>query len=250
LPVNKFDPEYVWSYEAGAKAMLWGSKLRLGLTGFYSDYTNLQQTVFRQNLQTGVYYPRVENSATAKIKGVEFEAEVAPVTGLRLTAAVTYLDAKFGFFCNNDPLYPNIPTDPACVGATRDDGTPLPPGAKALEGNRLSQAPDWQYSFSGQYTFPLSAKLELTPRVDYKGQNRVYFDIYNNPQNSQAAYGLLNASLSIGSQSKAWALTAWIRNATDERYISSANAGSGATAAISGSPGMPRMYGATLNTRF
>jgi len=250
LPVNTFDPEYVWSYEAGAKAMLWGHKLRLGLTGFYSDYTNLQQTVFRQNLQTGVYYPRVENSATAKIKGVEFEAEIAPVTGLRLATAVTYLDAKFGFFCNNDPLYPNIPTDPACVGATRDDGTPLPPGAKALEGNWLSQAPEWQYSFSGQYTFPVSAKLELTPRVDYKAQNRVYFDIYNNPQNSQAAYGLLNASLSIGSLSKTWALTAWIRNATDERYISSANAGSGATPAISGSPGMPRMFGATLSTSF
>jgi iron complex outermembrane receptor protein len=249
LPVNQFDPEYVWSYEAGAKAMLLGRKLRLGLTAFNSDYTNLQQTIFRQNLQTNVYYPRIENSVTARIKGVEFEAEVAPVSGLRLTAALTYLDTAFGYFCNNDPLYPTIPTDAACVGATRD-GTPLPPGAKALEGNRLAQAPEWQYSFSGQYTFPLSDKLELTPRVDYKGQGRVYFDIYNNPQNSQAGYGLLNASLSFGSQSKSWALAAWIRNATDERYISSANAGSGANAAISGSPGMPRMFGATLSTRF
>jgi iron complex outermembrane receptor protein len=249
LPVNKFDPEFVWSYEAGLKAMLMDRKLRLGLTGFYSDYTNLQQTIFRQNTQTNVFYPRVENSVTAKIKGVEFEAEAAPASGLKLTAAVTYLDARFGFFCNNDPLYPNIPTDPKCVGASRN-GDPLPPGAKALEGNRLPQAPQWQYTLSGQYTFPVSQKLEVTARTDYKGQARVYFDIYNNPQNSQGAYGLLNASLSIGTQNKAWALTGWLRNAFDERYISSANAGSGANAAITGSIGMPRMYGATIDVRF
>jgi iron complex outermembrane receptor protein len=249
LPVNRFDPEYVWSYEAGAKAMLFARKLRLGLTGFYANYTNLQQTIFRQNLQTNVYYPRIENSVTAKIKGAEFEAEVAPVTGLRLTGAVTYLDARFGFFCNNDPLYPNIATDSGCIGATRD-GAPLPAGAKDLEGNRLPQAPRWQYTVSGQYTFPVSGKLEITARTDYKWQSRVYFDIYNNPQNSQGDYGLLNASLSIGSRNYAWALAGWIRNAFDERYISSANAGSGPNAAITGSIGMPRMYGATLYTRF
>jgi iron complex outermembrane receptor protein len=191
----------------------------------------------------------VENSVTAKIKGSEFEAEVAPVSGVRLTAAVTYLDAKFGSFCNNDPLYPNIATDSGCIGATRD-GTPLPAGAKDLEGNRLPQAPSWQYTVSGQYTVPVSEKLQVTTRTDYKWQSRTYFDIYNNPQNSQADYGLLNASLSIGSRSNAWELAGWVRNAFDKRYISSANAGSGPNAAITGSLGVPRMYGATLYTRF
>lgn len=249
LPVNRFDPEHVWSYEAGAKAMMFGRKLRLGLTGFYANYTNLQQTVFRENLQTNVFYPRVENSVTAKIKGVEFESEVAPVTGLRLTAAVTYLDARFGSFCNNDPLYPNIATASGCIGATRD-GAPLPAGAKDLEGNRLPQAPSWQYTVSGQYAFPISANLQITTRADYKWQGRTYFDIYNNPQNSQGDYGLLNGSLSIGSRSSAWELAGWVRNAFDKRYISSANAGSGPNAAIMGSIGLPRMYGATLYTRF
>lgn len=249
LPVNRFDPEYVWSYEAGAKAMLFGRKLRLGLTGFYANYTNLQQTVFRENLATAVFYPRVENSSTAKIKGIEFESEVAPITGLRLTAAVTYLDAKFGQFCNNDPLYPGIPTASGCIGATRD-GEPLPAGAKDLEGNRLPQAPSWQSTVSGQYTVPISEKLQVTTRMDFKWQSRTYFDIYNNPQNSQADYGLLNGSLSIGSRSSAWELAGWVRNASDKRYISSANAGSGPNAAITGSLGTPRMYGATLYMRF
>jgi len=144
---------------------------------------------------------------------------------------------------------PNIATDSRCIGATRD-GAPLPAGAKDLEGNRLPQAPGWQYTVSGQYTFPISEQLEITTRTDYKWQTRVYFDIYNNPQNSQADYGLLNASLSIGSRNNAWELAGWVRNAFDKRYISSANAGSGANAPITGSLGTPRMYGATLYTRF
>ncbi len=249
LPVNRFDPEYVWNYEVGLKATMFDRKLRLGLTGFYADYTNLQQTVFRLNELTQVRFPRVENSSTAKIKGVELEVEAAPVAGLRLTGALTYLDAKFGFFCNNDPLYPSVPTDPACVGVTRG-GQPLPSGAINLEDHRLTQAPEWQFNTSAQYAFPVSDTLELTMRGDYKWQSRVYFDIYNNPQTSQDSYGLLNASLAIGTRDKAWAFSGWIRNAFDVRYISQATAGSGANASVNGSIGTPRMYGITLNHHF
>ena len=249
MPVNRFNPEYVWNYEAGLKAMMFDRRLRMGLTGFYADYTNLQQTVFRLNEETQVRFPRVENSTAAKIKGVELEVEATPVRGLRLTGAATYLDAEFGFFCNNDPLYPTAPTSPSCVGATRD-GAPLPAGAVQLKGNSLTQAPRWQYNVSAQYAFPVSGNLNLTARVDYKWQSRTYFDIYNNPQNSQAAYGLLNGSIELASQDRAWALLAWVRNAADERYVSQGSAGSGANAAVTGSLGLPRMYGLTLTHQF
>lgn len=249
MPVNRFNPEYVWNYEAGLKAMLFDRRVRLGLTGFYADYTNLQQTVFRLNEATQVRFPRVENSTSATIKGVEFEGEANPINGLRFTGAVTYLDAEFGFFCNNDPLYPTAPTSPSCVGQVRD-GQPLPAGAVQLEGNTLTQAPLWQYNLSAQYTFPVSDNLNLTARADYKWQSRTYFDIYNNPRNSQAAYGLLNGSVELASRDRAWALLAWIRNAADERYISQGSAGSGATPAVTGSMGLPRMYGVTVTHQF
>jgi iron complex outermembrane receptor protein len=248
-PVNTFNPEYVWNYELGVRLALFDRKLRFGLTGFYADYTNLQQTVFRFDPVTQVRFPRVENSSSAEIKGVEFEFQAAPAVGLNFGGAVTWLDAKFGKFCNNDPLYPTRPTDPGCVGATFQ-GEPLPPGATDLTGNRLAQAPDWQYSLYGQYIVPISNALEITARADYKWQDRVFFDIYNNPQNSQESYGLLNASIALGAQDQSWTLTGWIRNAFDERYISQGSASSGAVAAVSGSIGMPRMYGATALFRF
>jgi iron complex outermembrane receptor protein len=243
LPVDTFEPEFVWNYEAGAKAMLLDRRLRLGLTGFYANYSHLQATVFRVNPLTQVRFPRVENSASAKIKGVELEIAATPVTGLNLSGAVTRLDAKYGRFCNNDPLFPNVPTDPECASLG------LPSGAINLEGNTLTQAPKWQFNVSGGYSFPLTERLEMTARADYKWQSRVQFDFYNHPTNTEDAYGLLNASLSVGPPSLRWALTAWVRNAFDERYVTQANTASGANPSRSGSLGMPRMFGATLNWR-
>jgi len=248
-PVNTFNPESVWNYEAGAKISFFEQKLRMGLTGFYSDYTNLQATVFRLDPVTDVRYPRVENASTAEIKGVEFEFQAAPAEGLLFTGAVTHLDTSYGQFCNNDPLRPTIPTDPGCIGETVD-GEPLPPGAVDLTGNSLSQAPEWQYNVSGQYVFPISNTLEVSARADYKWQSKVYFDFYNNPLNTQDAYGLLNTSLGIGSRDETWALTAWVRNATDERYVSQGTTTTSANPSRTGSIGMPRMYGVKLDYRF
>jgi iron complex outermembrane receptor protein len=228
---------------------MFNKKLRFGLTGFYSDYSNLQQTVFVLNAQTNINYPKVENSATGKIKGIEFEFDAVPAPRLRLSGAVTRLWARYGKFCNNDPLHPGLPTDPSCVGATAG-GLSLPPGAINLEGNVLTQAPKWQFNGSAEYTVPISNSLNFITRVDYKWQSRVFFDIYNNPLVSQGGYGLTNASVGIGTSDKAWSLSAWIRNAFDTRYISQATTKAGATAYTAGSIGEPRMYGITLYHHF
>ena len=249
-PVNRFNPEFVWNYEAGLKVALFDKRLRFGLTGFYSDYTNLQQTVFRIGLEgSDVRYPRVENASSAKIKGIEFEMQAAPVTGLLLTGAVTRLDAKFGKFCNNDPLSSGTVTAPSCVGATAD-GAPLPAGAENLKDNGLPQAPKWQFNASAQYSMPISGNLQITARADYKWQSRVFFDIYNNPLNAQNSYGLFNASLGIGSSNDGWSVTGWVRNAFDKRYISEGTVSPGATPSVNGTIGMPRMYGATFTSHF
>jgi iron complex outermembrane receptor protein len=249
LPPNKFNPEYVWNYEAGLKQALFGRRLRFGVTGFYSHYTNLQQTVFIINPVTQVRFPRVLNSAGSNIKGIELEANATAVPRLVLGGSLTRLWAKYAFFCNADPLYPNLPTDPACVGQTVN-GSPVAVGSQNLQGNQLTQAPKWQYSLSGQYTFLVSNRLGITPRLDYKWQSRVYFDIYNHPLNSQAAYGLLNASLAVGPPSGAWSLTGWVRNAFDKRYVTQASVAPGVNPSLNGSIGAPRIYGVTAGVRF
>lgn len=248
-PVNRFDPEYVWNYELGTKISMFEKRLRFGLTGFYSDYSNLQQTVFVLNTQTNIDYPKVENSATGKIKGIEFEFDAAPTDRLRLSGGATKLWANYGKFCNNDPLHPNVPTDPSCIGAMAG-GQPLPPGAINLQGNVLTQAPKWQFSASAEYTAPISSRLDFVTRIDYKWQDRVYFDIYNNPLVSQGAYGLMNASVGVATHDVSWSLSAWIHNAFDTRYTSQATTSDGPNPYTAGSIGEPQMYGVTLYHHF
>ncbi len=231
-PVNLFDPEFVWNYEAGLKSAFFNRALRLGVTGFYSDYTNLQQTLFRINPQTNVRYPRVENAASATITGVELDLEAIPFRGLRLRASATWLDAEFGYFSSIDPIYPEL-------------------GEQELTGNRLPQAPTWQAGVSSEYSFPITSSLQITARADYKWQNKVYFDLFNNHLNTQDSYGLLNASLGVGSMDERWSLTAFTRNAFDERYVSqSVTSASDTVPARVGQLGSPRLYGVTLTYRF
>jgi len=231
-PVNLFDPEFVWNYEAGLKAALFERSLRMGVTAFYSDYTNLQQTLFRINPQTNVRYPRVENAASASISGVELDLEAIPVRGLRLRASATWLDAQFGHLTSIDPIYPER-------------------GDQDLTGNRLPQAPEWQFGVSGEYGLPISSSLEIKARADYKWQSEIYFDLFNNPLNTQGTYGLLNASLSIGTLDERWSLTAFVRNAFDERYVSqSLTSASDTVPARVGQLGAPSQYGVTLHHRF
>jgi iron complex outermembrane receptor protein len=231
-PVNLFDPEFVWNYEAGLKSSLFDRALRVGVTGFYSDYTNLQQTLFRINPQTNVRYPRVENAASATISGVELDVEAIPFRGFRLRASATWLDAKFGQFTSIDPIYPER-------------------GDQDLTGNRLPQAPTWQAGVSGEYSWPISSVLEIVARADYKWQNEIYFDLFNNPLNTQDSYGLLNASLAIGTVDGRWSLTTFTRNALDERYVSSSlTSASDTVPARVGQLGSPSQYGVTLSYRF
>ena len=231
-PVNLFNPELVWNYEAGLKGSFLDKALRLGVTGFYSDYTNLQQTLFRINPQTLVRYPRIENAASATIRGVELDVEAIPYRGVRLRLSATRLDAGFGHFTSIDPIYPER-------------------GEQDLTGNRLPQAPEWQFNVSGEYRFPISRALELTARADYKWQSEIDFDLFNNALNTQGSYGLLNASLSLCTMDDKWVLTAWARNALDERYVSSSlTAASDTVPSRVGQLGSPRQYGATVSYRF
>jgi iron complex outermembrane receptor protein len=179
-----------------------------------------------------VRYPRVENAASATISGVELDVEAIPFRGFRLRASATWLDAEFGHFSSIDPIYPER-------------------GEQDLTGNSLPQAPTWQAGVSGEYSFPISSALEITARADYKWQNEIYFDLFNNPLNTQDSYGLLNASLSIGTLDERWSLTAFTRNAFDERYVSSSlTSASDTVPARVGQLGSPSQYGVTLSYRF
>jgi iron complex outermembrane recepter protein len=233
--IDQFDPEFVWNYEAGVKARLLANRVRVGGNVFYMDYTNLQQVIFRFDPVSNRRVITVENASAAHIQGLELEFDAIPFKGLYIMGSGTLLEAQLDEASSVDPILPATPSTPPVN----------------LTGNRLPQAPSWQYSLSAEYRTPISDKLSLRLRADYRRQGKIYFDVFNDELNTQKSYGLLNLSATLESADGDWQLTAFGRNVTDTRYISQALTASDALGAVfAGGLGAPRMYGLSLARRF
>ncbi|MCC6757948.1 MAG: TonB-dependent receptor, partial [Arenimonas sp.] len=99
----KYDPEFVWTYEAGLKMSSADNRMRGSLAVFKSDYTDFQARV-SQDPNT---FP-VLNAAELDIKGVEFEGLVLLGDSTTLSGQVSWLDAEYAKFedFRLDPTFP------------------------------------------------------------------------------------------------------------------------------------------------
>lgn len=241
FPAQKYEPEYVWNYEAGVKFASLEDRLRGTVTAFYMDYTNMQQTV--AGLEPGVIAFRTVNAAESSIKGIELTLDGQVTDALHFSAAATYLDTEYDSLQSFDPLYPEL-------------GEPLPGGVlpvRDLSGNQLAGAPEWQYNLAADYTVPLGQSVEGVIRAAYSWSDDAPGDIYNHPNGYTPSYGLLSASAGVQARDGTWRVTAYGENVTDESYLIGRGGSDGYH------PGMwtsiyvlgdPRRYGLRLEVNF
>jgi iron complex outermembrane receptor protein len=215
-----FNPETLWSYEAGLKTRLLNNKLLANFSLFRYDYKDLQVNAF---ISPGVN--DIVNAATARVKGAEVELTAKPVNGFDLTANFAYLDAA----------YRKYPAAPIGGAATID-----------ASGKRLNNAPKFTMNVAAQYEHELRGDLSAYVRGEYSRRSQTYFTVVNSPLIGQDAYGLVNAAVGIKS-GKSWTFELWGRNLTKREYVLNVYT-SGPVP--SGIPGAPRTYGARLNWNY
>jgi iron complex outermembrane receptor protein len=214
---TQVDPEYLTSYEIGIKSTLFDRRLRLNVSAFYYDYTDLQ--VLSVNRQAGSTVPTLglDNAADAEIKGIELEATALPTDWLDLGLNLGILDAKYKNYLSGA-------IDPE-TGEPRD-----------FSGNRLPGAPKFTLSTFAQVTIPVG-EFETRWRAEYNYTGKKY---YNNAQSdlisSGDGYGLLNLRATLADPAKGWELAAWAKNVTGKAYIVDATD-------TSGFGFVPRYYG-------
>ncbi len=228
-PIDDFNPELVWNYEAGVKSILWNGRAHVGLTGFYSDYTDLQQNVLLTG--EGAQFFRVENAAAATIKGLEFEVDAQISEAFRINGSATWLDAKFKELFSEDALFPDL-------------------GIRDLSGNKMIRAPEWQFTIGGEYAVPISNELLGVMRLDYQWQDKVYFDFYNRDLVGQNAYGLLNFNIAVEAEDGRWQISIFGKNILDKRYFNSSYVEDIGYRKNLATLGEPRMYGISLAHHF
>lgn len=179
-----YDPEFAWSYEAGAKTQWLDNRVRLNLAVFRTDYEDLQVSQL-----VPLCCVVVGNAATAKIEGAELEFDVRPFRGLQIDGSYAWLDAKFESFA---------------TGATGN-----------FTGNRLPRSPKDKLNLGVQYSTDLSGWTALA-RVDYSNQSKMYFEASNIPTQKQQGYINWDARASLTSPDDRWEVAVWGKNLSDE----------------------------------
>jgi len=200
-------PELIRAWEAGVKSTLLDGRLQLALTGFASDYSDLQVP------QVVGLSQRTLNAAAATIRGVELELLALPVEGLTLQASAGYLHAVFDEFCSDDAAQALAASDPGCPAPD-----PLFPwqGQSNLEGKRLEDAPRWKTSLFASYQAELGSHGTLTPVLKTTWTDDYVLRPYDLPADRVGSYTRTDVRLVWRSERERFSVEAFAENLEDE----------------------------------
>jgi iron complex outermembrane receptor protein len=198
--VSTFDPEYVWTYEAGLKMTSADRRLLGNVAVFHSDYQDFQARVSEvQN--PGAPIPTfsfpVLNAAELTIQGVEFEGVALIGEGTKLSAQIGWLDASYDRFDD-----PRIDVNPAL--ADLHENVPF--------------SPDWTARLAASHSFFLAGGAAFTLGADVSYRGETWLSVDNRDVLSQDAYTLVGAYGVFDSADAKWQIRAGVRNLSDEVY--------------------------------
>ena len=239
-----YDDETLWNYEVGAKAQ--GRGFYANVAGFYTDIKNLQVTLDAGSCSSRIVF----NVPESHTMGVEAEVGFNPVDGVDLAFSGSLIEAEF-------------------------DSTLPPPLTEATgirEGNRLPSVPEFQFSASGSYEWPVgdAASAYLAASFSHIGSRYTQpADQENNPRTfvhglpfggapADAAttvdlelpsYQLLNLSAGVDFDS-GLSLVAYVNNVFDENALLSFDRERGGRARLAYTVGTPRTFGVTVRQSF
>lgn len=202
----EFEDEEATNFELGGKFTVAGGVAEINATVFFTDYEDLQISIFDSVLGFNV-----GNAATAEIFGFEVDARIAAGDYLTISGGLAYTDFEFTDFRNGQCYFGQTPD----VDLDGDGTNEL----CDYTGNSNQMVSDWQGNVAFDFRFPVGSSLELSALLDvfYKSDHHTAstFD----PALIQDAYTKLNARLAIGAESGRWEIALLGRNLTDEEVL-------------------------------
>jgi iron complex outermembrane receptor protein len=167
--------------EIGYKGELLGRSLRVNLTAYYYDFTNLQVSVFNP---TTISY-LLKNAASSVSEGFESTLLWRATSDLTAHFSGAYTDAHYSSFPGAE-CYTAQTVAEGCVN-----------GEQNLAGKPLLRAPRWATNFGADYRMPLNAAYELHLGTDETYNSSYVVDDSENPNGLQVGYWKVNASLRL-----------------------------------------------------
>lgn len=203
----EFDDEEATNTELGGKFTLADGAMELNIAAFYTEYDDLQISIF-----DGILGFNVGNAASAEIQGLEADMRWAITDYLTLSGGLAFTDFEFTDFENGQCYFgqtPNTDLD--------GDGTAE---LCSYTGNSNQMVSDFQGNLAMDIRVPVGDSLEAHAVFDV-----FYTDDYDasatfDPALVQDSYTILNARLAVGDQTGRWQLALLAKNLTDEKVLS------------------------------
>ena len=223
------DPETITTYEAGFKSQLIDRVLTFNVTGYYSDYKDIQAAASvacapncpNPGVTTVNQYINIGN---AKIYGAEADLVLRPSADLT---------AQFSAAYNHNKLSAPL--------TTRIGGVPI-------DGNKLVNTPSW--SLGGMLNWEPSlgdGNGHLIIGGDVKYQTRIFFRPDNTPLAVQGGYALVGARLGWATDNDGIRVEGYARNLFNKDYFVARTA---LAETAPGTWGRPREIGVRVASRF
>ena len=209
-----FTKETIWSYEAGVRSELLDRKLRLNLTGFYFTDYDQQLPGGGLNPLTGSITYLTRNVADMENYGLELEVNASPVDGLNLYWAAGYQKASFKNV--NDITRAQ---QAACLAGTVTSCnlSIVTPDGQIAEPTR---APKFSSTLGFSYKADLGNGLTLTPSANWRYLSKTWVSTSNDPRGLQKAHSIVNAGLSLKTDS-GWSVGVECNNCFRDVYMTS-----------------------------
>ena len=221
-----FNPETVIDYEIGLKADFFNHRARLNIDGYLDNYSGLQKTVL--SVVNNALNSVVANAAKARIKGVEFDAQVEPINGLTFGWNGAYTDPKYLSYINNGQDWSH---------------------------HKFQAVSKFVWTLSADYRMPTSfGKIAVnlnywhTSSIPLQPDAGVHED-GSNPWDTQKAFGLLNGRVEATIHDRV-TIGIWGKNLTNKYYYTYGLDLTKSLGYALAWGGAPRTFGADVKYKF
>ena len=217
--IKPFNPETLTTYEVGFKTDLFDRKLRLNGAFFYNKFNDIILTL---SACPSIPCLQPNNVGKADVKGFELETTIRPTKGLTFDGSLSYIDFKY--------------TD------TGKSGVPLTAVSP--------YTPKWTWSVGGQYDYMMANDSTLGIRLDGDYRSEIYSEAFNTDWGAIKGRFLGNARIYFKSPEDKWQISLEVKNLFDNYYFQTKSDITTSLGLVTGQPGMPRTWLASIRRNF
>lgn len=202
--LQPLDEETVDALELGYKGRLMDGRLGVNAALFWQEFQDTQVLYFEASDSSFA----ATNAGQTRQRGLELDTYFAATRDLQLNASVTYLDAEYLEYSTN--CYFNDPS-PSCAID----------GSKDVSGEHTTYSPEWKLVLGGRYVKAIPGTgIDGFVQLNYRWQSETQYDPNQNPLTLQDAYGVADLSFGVEDQSGRYKVSFFIKNLTDQQYVS------------------------------